>query len=151
MVALAIAAAACAGPTPAPAPAPAPVAAETWDQAAVTAIAKKLTPAATQLYQQTYDEAQEVSLPGTFSNSGEANVFLNDALMLEQEASHLATDLEKGKGRQDTIGSFQRLKELLDDARVAGEQQFEVEQITNYFEQVKSLIGQLEPYYVETR
>lgn len=143
--ALAIIAAACAGPMPAS------VTPKPWDQAAVTALAKQLPGATAQLYQQIYDEAQEVSMPGTFSNSGQANQFLGDVRMMEEEAGHLATDLSKAKGKQQTIGSFQRIKELFDDAKVSGEQQFEVQQITSQFGQVESLIDQLEPYYLEAQ
>jgi len=147
---LAISLMACAG-TGGDASKVAKVAPLAWDQAQVTAIAEKLPRATALFFQAVYDQSQMVSLPASFDAGEAGDQLLGDAREMRDEAQHLATDLSKGKGRADTIGSFQRLEELRDDARVAGEQVFEVEPISNHFHNVSSMLDRLAPYYAETK
>lgn len=148
LASLAITLAACAGSGSDPGQTPeiTPLA---WDQATVTTIAQKL-PRATELFSQAvYDQSQMISLPAGFDAGQPGHQLLGSARAMHEEAQHLAADLAKGKGRADTIGSFQRLEELRDDARVAGEQLFEVEPISNHFRNVSSMLGRLAPFYAQ--
>jgi hypothetical protein len=141
LTALAIAVAACAGATPARPKA--------WDQATVASISQKLPRATDLLLQAIKNESEMVQLPASFGISPEDKQFISDARAMHDEAGRLAHDLGQGKGRSETLDSFRGLEKRLEDAKVAGRQAFEVEQINDHFHQVRSLIDRLEPYYVE--
>jgi hypothetical protein len=144
IAALAIAVSACASTPHAPAKP------KVWDQAAVTSIAHSLPRATGLLVEAIETESRMQQLPASFGISPEDKRFIRDAGAIHHEADRLANDLHAGKGKSETLASFQQIEKLLGDAKAAGKQAFEVEPIYNHFHQVESVARRLAPYYAET-
>ena len=118
-----------------------------WDQAQVTAIAAKLPQATGALYTALYTEGQTAVMPGAFGAGDDYHEFKDKVRLMHSESMHLAAELNKGLGRDQTKHAFQRIAELNRDAAEAGRMQFTENPVITKFSAVEALIRQLDPYY----
>ena len=117
-----------------------------WDQARVTALAEQLFKQLGAVYDEVYREGAFEGQIGT----GDAYNYtmLKDRLRVARfESEHLAAELEKGKGYHDTVHSFERLMELVRDARVSGRRIFITKQLSEKLLAARQTLSQLAPYY----
>jgi hypothetical protein len=118
-----------------------------WDQAQVTAIAAKLPKATEALYTALYQEGQTTAMPGAFGAGDDYHEFKDKVRLMHSESMHLASELKKGLGQNETKHAFQRIAELNRDAAEAGRAQFTENPVIAKFSAVEDLIRQLGPYY----
>lgn len=118
-----------------------------WDQAQVTAIAAKLPMATEALYTALFREGQTALMPGAFGAGDDYHEFKDKVRLMRSESMHLASELKKGLGRDETKHAFQRIAELNRDAAEAGREQFTTNPELAKFSAVEDLIRQLDPYY----
>ena len=82
-----------------------------WSQSLVSGLAGQLSNVTTQLYDVLYKDPQG-SIPGEENAYGSA---LDTVRELRDESGHLDAMLESGKGRAETLTSYERIKELSRD------------------------------------
>jgi len=124
-----------------------PAAAQAWSQAAVTKAANDLARASSLLWEAIENKAQSGELPAAFGSGDAAFEFRDKVRLISDEARHIAAVLEKGETRAQTRPSFQRIKELFDDAEEEGRLQFEDEQILSHFDHVRAEVRKLDAFY----
>ena len=115
-----------------------------WDQAKVSEIAKQLVPATKDLYDTFYQQ-----VPPT-AGSGQTKDFysLKQVIrVMKTESRHLAGQLEKGEGHDQTLPSYESLMQLVREAREAGARIFATEDLQGKATAVRVLLNQLGPYY----
>jgi len=91
--------------------APAPEPSTAWNQQAATALAAQLETSTEALYNQ-LREAPETDTPG-MENASES--MRGTAREMHEEAGELYSNLAGGKGRDETLNNYRRIKELSRD------------------------------------
>jgi hypothetical protein len=82
-----------------------------WDQTLVTQAAGQLAEGMSGLY------GTAIKEPAFAGERTAYGATLDKLRMLEEESKHLHAQLEAGKGREETLHSYERIKELSRDAR----------------------------------
>jgi hypothetical protein len=123
------------------------VAASPWDQAAVTALAKQLTPITEKLYTGIYQEGQMLEMPSAMGAGDDYAEFKESIREMNEEAMHLNAALEKGKGMADTRPIVEHLGELNDDAKEYVAEQFTESPVNDDLAALEKVIGQLGAFY----
>ena len=115
-----------------------------WDQAKVTAIAKQLADASTNLYSTFYKQGP----PQLASGQGSDYRALKQKVRrIQSEAKELADELGKGGGREDTLDIYDNLMELVRDARDDARRVFSTKDVQDAASKVRQLLNQISPYY----
>ena len=116
---------------------------EAWNQQAVTALAGKLVTSAHGLYTTLYEDPpiQSVDMSGSHDSLGAT------IRVLSESAGGLRAKLERGNGREETLGTYKHIKELSRDAaEVAGFTNMAMD-ATQGYTGLKDLLKQLDGYY----
>jgi len=116
---------------------------EAWNQQAVTALAGKLVTSAHGLYTTLYNdpESRAVNLATAHDSFGGV------IRVLGESAGGLHAKLERGEGREKTLGEFKRIKELSRDATEAALFTDLLQDATQDYTNLKDLLKQLDGYY----
>jgi hypothetical protein len=115
-----------------------------WDQAQVTALAKELTTATDALY----DTFQKKPPPNVASMQMNAYYRLKQFVrLLRLESQHLASSLESGEGREQTLPMYENLMQLARSARDEAGRVFVTQDIGERAAAVRGVLNQLGPYY----
>ena len=115
-----------------------------WDQAKVAEIAQELPPAINDVHTALLNEVP----PGVAAGQDRAMRRLRDLTRrMRNEARHLATELEAGKGHEDTLPIFENLMVMLRDARVDARRMFRTEPLNEKIATARGVLDQLAPYY----
>ena len=116
----------------------------TWDQAQVTALAKELKTATDALY----DTFRKQPSPQLSSLQSRAYYRLKQIVrLLRIEAGHLATSLEKGEGREETLPIYENLMQLTRSARDDAGKVFVGHDVGDRAGAVRGVLNRLGPYY----
>jgi hypothetical protein len=115
-----------------------------WDQAQVTAFAKELKTATDAFY----DTFIQQPAPGLASMQSQAYFRLKQIVrLLRIEAGHLATSLEKGEGREQTLPIYENLMQLARSARDDAGKVFVTHEVGDRAGAVRGVLNKLGPYY----
>ena len=118
-----------------------------WDQSRVTEIASQLPAATEALYMGLFEEGQTTVMPGAFGSGDDYHEFKDKVRLMHSESMHLADELKKGEGRDQTKHAYMRIAELNRDAAEAARMQFEEDPVIARFSAVEDVLRQLQPYY----
>jgi hypothetical protein len=116
-----------------------------WDQARVTGIAQQLAAAC-----DAWEEAVRGQPDGARLGSGDAEDYLEmqqRSRFLREQSASLAAHLKDGKGREQTVHSYQALKEGVDDTEEAARRAFLAGPSLDAWSTVADLLRQIAPYY----
>jgi hypothetical protein len=91
-------------------------AADSWDQARVTDVARQLSKAVDVLYRKANVEQLD---PKGLASRADVYVVVEDLQQLKRYSSRLARDLEGGAGREATLPLVERMLDLVDRLRAA--------------------------------
>jgi len=119
---------------------------KTWDQADVTALVKQLQEEAGKVYDALYRE-MDIS---THAGGGTAYDYhnLKDSLrVFKHEARHLASELEKGKGYDETRPVAERLFGLVDDMNESAMRIYIEHSMLEKIRAARAVLEKLAPYY----
>jgi hypothetical protein len=115
-----------------------------WDPAQVTAFAKELKTATDALY----DTFVQQRPPDLASMQSQAYYRLKQIVrLLRIEAGHLATSLEKGEGREQTLPIYENLLQLARSARDDAGKVFVAHEVGDRAGAVRGVLNRLGPYY----
>ena len=115
-----------------------------WDQAQVTGLGKELTVATEALY----DTFIKQPSPGLGSMQSQAYYRLEHLVrLLRIEARELATSLEKGGGREQTLPIYENLMQLVRSARDDAGKVFVAHDVGDRAGAVRGVLNRLGPYY----
>ena len=117
-----------------------------WDQAKVTALAEQLARQMVEVYDAVYHESAFDAQVGSGS-AFEYSRLKDRTRVAKYEAQHLAGALKKGHGYADTVHSFDRLMEVIRDARVAARRTFMDEQTLAKIKAARKTLSDLAPFY----
>jgi hypothetical protein len=116
----------------------------TWDPARVTGLSKELTTASEALYATFLQQPP----PSVGSMQTQAYYRLKQWVrLLRIEARHLATSLEKGEGREQTLPLYENLMQLVRSARDDAGRVFVGHEVGERAAAVRGVLNQLGPYY----
>jgi hypothetical protein len=116
-----------------------------WDQERATAIAKELADESRHVYDAFYKMSMRSGAP-----VGEAYEIhqLKDTLrLLKSEARHLASELGKGAGHDETLSIFKRMLSLVRDARRLIQRIYTQQSLLDAIAKAGDALRRLEPYY----
>ena len=116
-----------------------------WDQARVTGIAQQLAAAC-----EAWEKAVREQPGGGELGSGDARDFLvmqQRSRFLREQSASLARHLQDGKGHDQTVHSYQALKEGADDTEEAAQRASLAEPTLDAWAKVSDLLRQIAPYY----
>jgi len=114
-----------------------------WDQARVTELAEELTKAAGDLYTAIYQQ-----MSGQAGGQGRSFAVLKDRVRLARsESRHLASELKAGKGHDATFPVYERLMELVRDARENARRVYLEEPTLDKIAATEDVLRRLAPYY----
>jgi hypothetical protein len=115
-----------------------------WNQAQVTGLAKELTAATDALY----DTFIKQPPPSVASMQSHAYHRLKQWVrLLRAEAGELATSLEKGEGREQTLPIYENLMQLTRSARDEAGRVFVAHDVGDRASAVRGVLNRLGPYY----
>lgn len=115
-----------------------------WEQERVTTIAKDLVKSTSALYDTFYAQPR----PTVASGQGKSYYRLKQMLRrIKQEARHLAAELENGKGRDETLPTYEHLIETVDYARLEVRRTFTASELLGKMTAAGDDIRRLAPYY----
>lgn len=115
-----------------------------WDQPRVTGIAQQLA-AACDAWEQAVRERPDATL-----GSGDAHATLRlqqNARLLREQSTSLVAHLKDGKGHDQTVHSYQALKEIVDDTEEDAQRASLEGPTMDAWAKVADLLRQLAPYY----
>jgi hypothetical protein len=124
----------------------APVRAElaAWDQAKVATLAKQLEEKSKTLYDTFYKQ------PPPSIGSGHSQDYRRlkqEVRRIKSEARELASALEKGDGREDTLPIYESLMEIVRSARDNARRVFTTQDVQSRAGELRQVLNQLSPYY----
>ena len=115
-----------------------------WDQGQVTAVAKELATATDSLY----DTFLKQPTPTLGSMQTQAYYRLKQFVrLLQVEARHFASSLEKGEGREQTLAVYENLMQLARSARDEAGRVFVAHDVGDRAGAVRGVLNRLGPYY----
>jgi hypothetical protein len=115
-----------------------------WDQAKVTALAKQLEVSSKTLYDTFYKQ------PPPNIGSGHSQDYRRlkqEVRRIKSEARELASALDKGDGREDTLPIYESLMEIVRSARDNARRVFTTQDVQARAGDVRQILNQLAPYY----
>jgi hypothetical protein len=112
-----------------------------WSQTLVTQAATAFSGQMSQLYTTAY---KDPSFAGERSAYGET---LDTLRTLKEESAGLQAELEDGKGRDETLHRYERVKELTRDAQESSAWEFIPTDLTNSAKSALSTISTLDGFY----
>jgi hypothetical protein len=116
----------------------------TWDLAEVAALADELYEAVKDLR----DSARRASDPGIASGQARSTHRLLDTLrLIRNESKHLASRLNEGAGRDETLPVFRRIGQLRLQAAEDARRLMLLQPVLDRIEAARSVLEKLEPYY----
>ena len=119
----------------------------TWDQAAVTALAEQLFDAVKDL-RESLRRSNDPSID--LGQSDSTYRLLDDLRLIRSEARHLADELKKGAGREQTLPIIERIEEIRSDA-AAEARRIRLQQPTpERIAAARRVLEKIEPYYGST-
>jgi hypothetical protein len=116
-----------------------------WNQGRVAAIAEKLAAEFAELQMQASQHPPDIS----FSQQRAQYELEEDIRLLKNTSRHLATELKAGKGREETLPIFKRMKTLRADAEENARKTVVTEHILDQILEAGGVLLQLQPYYRE--
>ena len=117
---------------------------EAWDQAKVVGFAKDLATATDALH----DTFQKQLPPSLGSMHSHAYYRLKQWVrLLQLEARQLATSVEQGEGREQTLASYENLMQLARSARDDARKAFIGQDVGDRAAAVRGVLNRLGPYY----
>ena len=116
----------------------------TWDQAQVTALAKDLATATDSLR----DTFVKQAPPGLGSMQSHAYYQLKQWVrLLQLESDHLASSVEQGEGREQTLAIYENLMQLARSARDEAGKAFVAHDVGDRAAAVRGVLNRLGPFY----
>ena len=116
-----------------------------WDQQKAAAIALQLSEQVNSLYDAIYKQGSQ---SGQMTSGGLDYDRLKDRVrVMRYESRHLANELKKGKGHDETVHAFERLMELVRDARLLGNRLFLEEPTIAQIKAARKSLDQIAQYY----
>lgn len=115
-----------------------------WDQTKVTALAQQLEQKSTALYDTFYK--QPVPSIGS-GHSQDYRRLKQEVRRIRSEARELASALEKGESREDTLPIYEQLMEIVRSARDNARRVFTTQDVQARAGEVRQTLNQLAPYY----
>jgi hypothetical protein len=115
-----------------------------WDQTQVTALAKQLTTGTDALYD-TFVKQPPPNLGSMQSHS--YHRLKQMVRLLRSEARELASSLEKGEGREQTLPLYENLMQLTRSARDEAARVFVAHDVGERAATVRGVLNRLGPYY----
>jgi hypothetical protein len=116
----------------------------TWDQAAVTALAEELFDAVKDL-RESLRRSNDPSID--LGQSDSTYRLLDDLRLIRSEARHLADELKKGAGRDQTLPVIKRIEEIRRDAATEA-RRIRLQQPTpERIAAARGVLEKIEPYY----
>jgi hypothetical protein len=119
-------------------------AAPEWDQAKVTALARDLVSASSELYDVFFKQPRVTGTPNA----------IRDYERLEREIRHikraargLAGDLERGENREQTQAAYESLISAVNWARERARSVFTTQDVNEKAEEVRTLLDRIGEYY----
>jgi len=116
-----------------------------WDQARVTAIAKELSDESKHVYDSFYKMSVRSGRSG--GNAHELHQLKDTLRLLRSETRHLASELEKGAGHDETLPIYKRLMELVRDARESIQRIYTEQSLLDAVAKAGDALRRLQPYY----
>ena len=114
-----------------------------WDQERATQLAVELADVAKQIRQAFRKQPQEV----TAVQERARGEYLETLRALEKATKQLASRLQAGQGRDETLPVARKIRSLLNDAETTARKFMETAQMRELYEPADRLLAELGPYY----
>jgi hypothetical protein len=119
-------------------------AADAWDQARATGLAKQLAGACAELYDAFYREPRPAATPG----QSKAYYRLKQLVRrIRSDARVLAKALERGEGRDETQDNYDFLMQVVRRAEDEARSVFSTQDVREKADAARSLLGELSRFY----